>query len=83
MLGVFDPVLHPRHWAWLIHEFICRQRVGPGRGNRDGAVGVMKVLFSVGECSFDSGRDKAHPDFEFAKMQQHPIMDGKFENLFV
>jgi hypothetical protein len=43
----------------------------------------MKVLFSVGECSFDSGRDKAHPDFEFAKMWQHPIMDGKFENLFV
>jgi hypothetical protein len=83
---VFDPVLHPRHWAQLIHEFICRQRVRSGRGEeiRHGAVGVTKVLFSVGECSFDSGRDNAHPGFEFAAMQQHAIMmDGKFENLFV
>ncbi len=48
-----------------------------------GVIGVRKVLFSVGECSFDSGRDKACPGFEFAAMQQHVIMDRKFKNLFV
>jgi hypothetical protein len=41
------------------------------------------VLFSVGECSFDSGHNKAHPGFEFAAMQLHAIMDGEFENWIV
>jgi hypothetical protein len=61
------------------------RRVGSDWGKEIccGAVGVMKVLFSVGKCSFDSGSDKACPGFEFAAMpQQHAIMDGKFEHLF-
>jgi hypothetical protein len=59
-VGVFDPALHPRCWAQLIHEFICHQRVGSCRDEeiKDGAIGVTKVLFSLGECSFDSGHDK-------------------------
>jgi hypothetical protein len=32
------------------------------------------VLFSIGKCSFDSGRDKACRGFEFAAMQQHAIL---------
>jgi hypothetical protein len=44
-------VLHPRHWVWLIHEFICCQRVGLCRGEeiQGGMIAVMKVLLSVGE----------------------------------
>jgi hypothetical protein len=61
---------------------------GSGAGARKSgmarAIGVTKVLLSIGKCSFDSGPDKAHPGFEFAAgAWQHAIMDGKFKNLFV
>jgi hypothetical protein len=79
--------LHLRCWALLIHEFICYQRVGScsDKEIKDGTIGITKVLFSIWECSFDSGRDKALPgSFDFAAVwQQHAIMDGEFENLFV
>jgi hypothetical protein len=37
--------------VWLIHEFICCQRVGLCRGEeiQGGMIAVMKVLLSVGE----------------------------------
>jgi hypothetical protein len=53
-LGVFDPALHLRHWAQLIHDIICCQegRVGLGQGNllwcswcHEGAVQRRQVLF--------------------------------------
>jgi hypothetical protein len=51
-------------------HLLSEGRVGPDKEMRHGVVDVTKVLFSVGECSFDRGRDKAHPGFQFVAMQQ-------------
>ena len=47
-----------RKWAWLIHEFICRQgvRVGMSKERCGSMVGVTKVLVGISsENAFDSG----------------------------
>jgi hypothetical protein len=42
-VGAFDPVLHPRHWAQLIHKLFCHQRIRSCRGKeiKDRAFGVV------------------------------------------
>jgi hypothetical protein len=65
----FDLALHPRCWAQLIHEFICRQRIGSfsGKEIKDGVIGVSKAC----------------PGFEFLAACLHAIMDGEFESWLV
>ena len=50
----------------VLHEFIAGcQWAGSGRSEErsDGVVGVAKVLSSISEGAFDSGSDKACPDY--------------------
>jgi hypothetical protein len=36
---------------------------------------VTKALFSIGDCAFDGGSDKAHPCCKFSALQFHAFFE--------
>jgi hypothetical protein len=51
-----------------------------GKERGDGAVGVTKALFSIGDCAFDSDSDKSHPGCQFSALQFHTFVEWHFED---